>query len=78
MHIYFTFTQIEITNSLAQSLQNWEVEIITHQNRIKMELGNLPQDIAKEIKKNSTIPQIVQLAERILNQGGIEKMHRRY
>ena len=37
-----------------------------------MELGNLPQDIAKEIENNPTISQIVQLAERILNQGDSE------
>jgi Tfp pilus assembly protein FimV len=37
-----------------------------------MELGNLPQDIAMEIEKNPAIPQIVQLAERILNQGDSE------
>ena len=41
-----------------------------------MELGNLPQDIAKEIENNSTIPQIVQLAERILNQGDRENASR--
>ncbi len=37
-----------------------------------MELGNLPQDIAQEIEKNPAISQLVQLAERILNQGDSE------
>lgn len=37
-----------------------------------MELGNLPQDIALEIENAPTISQIVQLAERVLNQGDNE------
>jgi len=37
-----------------------------------MELGNLPQDITQEIENNPTISQIVQLAERVLNQGDSE------
>jgi len=37
-----------------------------------MELGNLPQEIAQEIEKNPAISQIIQLAERILNQGDRE------
>lgn len=37
-----------------------------------MELGNLPQDIAQEIENKPAISQIVQLAERILNQGDSE------
>jgi Tfp pilus assembly protein FimV len=45
---------------------------MTHQNRIKMELGNLPQEIAQEIENNQEVSQLVQLAERILNQGDRE------
>ena len=37
-----------------------------------MELGNLPQDIAQEIENNPAVSQIVQPAERILNQGDSE------
>ncbi len=37
-----------------------------------MELGNLPQEIVQEIENAPTISQIVQLAERILNQGDSE------
>jgi len=37
-----------------------------------MELGNLPLEIAQEIETNPAISQIVQLAERILNQGDKE------
>jgi len=37
-----------------------------------MEFGNLPQEIVQEIENAPTISQIVQLAERILNQGDSE------
>jgi Tfp pilus assembly protein FimV len=37
-----------------------------------MELGNLPQEIAQEIENNQETSQLVQLAERILNQGDSE------
>ena len=37
-----------------------------------MELENLPQEIVQEIKNHPSVPQIIQLAERILNQGDKE------
>jgi len=37
-----------------------------------MELGNLPLDIAQEIENSPEVSQLVQLAERILNQGDSE------
>ncbi len=37
-----------------------------------MKLDNLPQEIALEIENNNEISQLVQLAERILNQGDNE------
>ena len=41
-----------------------------------MELENLPQEIAQEIKNHPSVLQIIQLAERILNQGDSENASR--
>ena len=56
---------------MAQSLPSEKIKIL-HTKRIKTELGNLPQEIALEIENNQEASQIVQLAERILNQGDSE------